>query len=328
MSQFQLYGLGNALVDIDVSVDESFLTDLAIDKGVMTLVDENKHHQLVEKLSDLAQKHSCGGSAANTLIAFSQLGGNGFYSCKVASDPTGDVFVNDLNAHRVDTNLNRQQRQLGVTGKCIVLVTPDAQRTMVTHLGITETLSLNEVDSEAIAASECIYLEGYVVTSDTGRAAAIKAREIAEANQVITSLTLSDPNMVNFFKSGLIEMMGKSVDVLFCNEEEACLFARQDNWQDALDYLKQYAGQIIMTRGEKGAVLYDKGNLNEIKTMPVTAIDTVGAGDVFAGSYLYGITHGYSAIEAIHLANKASAEIVKVHGPRLNDSQIQSIQQP
>ena len=322
MNKYHVYGIGNALVDIDVSLEDALLESMKVEKGVMTLIDEDRHFELLSHVSELNQVKGCGGSAANTLIAVSQLGGRGFYSCKVANDHAGDIFIKDLMNHGLDSNLNMTNRCDGVTGKCLVMVTPDAERTMNTHLGITETLSVDEVDEKSLCESEYLYMEGYVVTSPTGRKAAIHAREIAEKNGVKTSITLSDPNMTRFFKQGLLEMIGERVDLLFCNQEEALLFADTGSVDDAIDYLKAYSQSFVMTKGESGALLFDGEQLIDIPTTPVQALDTVGAGDMFAGAFLYGITHGYEWGDAVKLANRASAEVVSIYGSRLSDKSV------
>jgi sugar/nucleoside kinase (ribokinase family) len=323
--KYHVYGIGNALVDIDIQISDDKLKALNIEKGVMTLIDENRHQELLDKIDGMEQVHSCGGSAANTLIAVSQLGGNGFYSCKVAHDTCGDIFVNDLHAHGLDSNFKTLSRKHGVTGKCLVLVTPDAERTMNTFLGITETFSVNELNEKAIANSEYLYIEGYLATSQTGRLAAIKAKEIAENNNVKTSITLSDPNMTRFFSENLHEMIGHGVDVLFCNHEEALIFAKTNDLTHAIDYLKNYATKLCITLGAKGALYIDGQSKNEVKGFSIDAIDTVGAGDMFAGSFLYAITHGVQETDAVKFANYCSAQVVAKYGPRLNDKTIQNI---
>ena len=165
-------------------------------------------------------KLASGGSACNSVVAAAYFGAKGFYSCKISNDQHGDIFLADLAAANVASNFDGQERPEGVTGKCLVLITPDAERSMNTFLGISETLSTEQLDEAAIANSEYVYIESYLVTSPTGRAAAIKAREVAEANGVKTALSFSDPAMVEFFNDGVKEMLGDGVDLVFCNEDE------------------------------------------------------------------------------------------------------------
>lgn len=324
MKKYHIYGVGNALVDMEFEVDDSFFTDNGIDKGVMTLVDEARQHELLTHLDSFEGKKASGGSAANTIIASSYFGGKSFYSCKVAADSLGDFYVNDLENAGVDSNLGAQ-RESGITGKCLVMITPDAERTMNTFLGITANFSADELSAPAIIDSQYLYIEGYLVSSDSGRAAAIEARKIAEANKVKTALTFSDPAMVQFFKEGLKEMLGEKVDLLFCNGAEAMNWAESDNIESAIESLKQVARSFAITLGAKGAILFDGQQLIEISPHKIKAVDTNGAGDMFAGAFLYAITHGHSFTEAGNLASLAAARVVGQFGPRLKAAQHQEI---
>lgn len=205
------------------------------------------------------------------------------------------------------------------------MVTPDAERTMNTFLGISENVGLDALDESTIKQAKYVYLEGYLVTSPSAREAAIKMREIAEANGVKTALTFSDPSMAEFFADGLAEMIGNKVDLLFCNEEEAKLFTKTDNLDDAIAGLKQVSGQFAITRGANGALLFDGDKHIDIEPFAATAIDTNGAGDMFAGAFLYAITHGHDFAAAGKLASRASSEVVKDFGPRLRPEQHQEI---
>jgi sugar/nucleoside kinase (ribokinase family) len=324
MSPYHVYGIGNALVDMEYEITPEDLEALRIDKGVMTLVDEDHQREIMTRLADHPHQRGSGGSAANTVIAVSQLGGRGFYSCKVAEDDLGRFYLDDLVANGVDTNRHGLLDQ-GHTGRCVVLVTPDADRTLVTHLGITGGLSTRELVPEAIQAADYLYIEGYLCTSDSARAAACEAKRIAEAAGVKTALSLSDPNMVTHFRDGLLEMIGDGVDFLFANEAEAQGMAQGAGSTDPLDYLKTIAGEFAMTRGPQGALIYDGEAVLEIAPNRVEAIDTVGAGDMFAGAFLYGITQGWSHQRAGELASAASARLVTSLGPRISREAAQEV---
>lgn len=325
--KYHVYGVGNALVDMEFEVTPEMLEELKIDKGVMTLVDEFRQGEIVAQLTKLGCKRCSGGSAANTMVAISQLGGKGFYSCKVANDETGSFYLEDLLKCGLDTNLRYTDRASGTTGKCLVMVTPDADRTMNTFLGITGTLSQSELVPEAIADSEYLYLEGYLVTSPTGKNAAIKAKEIAQQAGVQTSLSLSDPNMASFFKEGLLEMIGDGLDLIFSNETEAMKLANTHELNEAIAYLKTLTKRFAITRGANGSMIFDGENLLEIASVPVHAVDTVGAGDMYAGAFLYGITHGMSYTKAGNLASLAASRIVSRFGARLKNEEMEEIRQ-
>ncbi|MFV2005511.1 MAG: adenosine kinase, partial [Gammaproteobacteria bacterium] len=210
MAKYDVYGLGNALVDMEFEINDQFLQENNIDKGVMTLVDENQQHELIGQLDVFEGNKASGGSAANTLIAVSCMGGSAYYSCKVADDEPGHFYLGDLQTAGVDCNMNGKHKG-GITGKCLVMVTPDAERTMHTFLGISSELSPYEISEEAIKNASYCYLEGYLTTSETGKAANIEARKIAEANNIKTALTFSDPFVVEHFRDGFTETIGDGI---------------------------------------------------------------------------------------------------------------------
>lgn len=326
MKQFHVYGIGNALVDIDFEVSESTLSRLKIDKGVMTLIDEATHHRLLEELDGVKHLRACGGSAANTVFTMQQLGAKTFYSCKVGNDEAGDFIYRNLNLHGINTNLHECDRD-GVTGKCVVLVTPDADRTMNTFLGATSSFSKAQLSETALKNAEYLYIEGYLVASPLGCEAAIAAREMALKHQVKTAITLSDPNMVANFKKGLCEIIGQQVDILFCNETEARLFTECESLIEAKEILKNYARTFVITMGSEGAIVYNGHESLHIAAYEVPVVDTVGAGDVFAGTFLYGITHGYGYFHAGDLASHAASKVVSKFGPRLNEVEINHVKE-
>jgi len=315
--KYDVYGLGNALVDIEFKVDEKFLEDKGIEKGLMTLVDDETQRHIMEEFnSNGGGNMACGGSAANTIIAVSCFGGRAFYSCKVGEDELGDFYLLDLKSAGVDTN-NNDHGDDGETGKCLVMVTPDADRTMNTYLGITGDLSENELDFESIKQSEYVYIEGYLVTNDNARKAAVKVREFAKENDVKVALTFSDPAMVKYFKDGMKEMVGDGVDLLFCNKDEAFEWTGAENLEDALVEIKKIAKEFVVTLGSEGSLIYNGEDFIKIKPNMVDALDTTGAGDLYAGAFLYGITNGLGYEKAGELASLGSSEVVAKYGPRL-----------
>ncbi len=326
MTQYDIYGIGAALVDTEIEVTELDLQDLAIEKGVMTLVNEARQTELIESLKGhlVASRRTSGGSAANSIIAASCFGSSTFYSCKVADDENGAFYLKDL----TDCNVNYPNDSgsgEGITGKCLVMITPDAERTMNTFLGISEQLSTVEIDEGALKRSKYAYIEGYLVTSETGRPAAIKLKEQAEKHGVKTALSLSDPAIVNFFKDGITEMIGDGVDLLFCNEAEATSYTNTDSIEGAAEKLRSIAKAFAITRGKEGALIFDGENFLTVESHPVTAVDTNGAGDMFAGAFLYALTQGKGYQFAGELASRAAAQVVSQFGPRLKPADHQTI---
>lgn len=327
MKKYQVYGIGNALVDKEFEVEDSFLAHESIQKGIMTLVDGESQETILERLMQRygLKKRAGGGSAANSVYAVCQFGGKTFYSCKVASDEFGDFYLQELGHHNIDTNLDRDNRETGATGKCLVMVSADAERTMLSYLGISETLSRDDVDVQALADSEYLYIEGYLVTSPTGRDACIYAKEVAEKHGVKTALTLSDTSMVQFFRGGLEEMIGAGVDLLFANETEALTWTGKDGVREAAAELEAIARRFVITLGAKGALLYDGDRYIEVAPHKVKAVDSNGAGDMFAGAFLYALSAGHDFATAGRLASRASAATVSHFGPRLTPEQHREI---
>ncbi len=324
MARYDVYGLGNALVDMEFEINDQFLLENKIDKGIMTLVDENQQHELIEQLDFFEGNKASGGSAANTLIAVSSMGGSAYYSCKVADDDLGQFYLDDLKAAGVDCNMNGKHKG-GITGKCLVMVTPDAERTMHTFLGVSSELSPYEINEDAIKSARYCYLEGYLTTSETGKAANIAARKIAEINNVKTALTFSDPFVVEYFRSGFTETIGDGIDLLFCNEAEALSYTDKASIDDAAEVIKTFSKTFAITLGAEGAIVYDGSELIHIAANATRAVDTNGAGDLFAGAFMYGLTHGKSYQDAATLASKASSIIVSQFGPRLKLEQYRSL---
>ncbi|MDJ0592906.1 MAG: adenosine kinase [Pleurocapsa sp. MO_226.B13] len=325
MTKYDVYALGNALLDIEFEVSPDTLEKLGIDKGVMTLLDRDSQDKIVSHLAEYDQKRSCGGSAANTVIAVSQFGGKAFYSCKVANDEPGKFYTQDLIDCGVTTNLDTHDPEPGVTGKCLVFVTPDADRTMNTFLGISANFSEAELVPEAIQNAQYTYIEGYLVSGENSKQAAIKAKEIAQSAGKKVAFTLADLNMVKFFKPGLLEIIGSGLDFLFANESEALLMAETEDFDVAVEHLKSLAKGFAITRGAAGSVIFDGEKLIEIEPYTVKAIDTVGAGDMYAGAFLYGITNGMNYKDAGNLASFASAKLVTSLGARLETAAVQAL---
>ena len=317
MRKYDIYGIGAALVDTEVEVSDGFLTKAGIDKGVMTLVDEARQAELLGALSAEtgSMLRKCGGSVCNSVVAASSLGAQAFFSGKVADDTDGQLYINDLKEAGVDFHSAGQEP--GITGKCLVMVTDDAERTMNTFLGASEGLSAREIDQVALVDSEWFYVEGYLVTDDARTAATQAAVELAKASGVKVAISLSDPFVVSVFGDALRQVMGDGVDLIFCNKDEAMAFTGTETLDAASEALQQYTKTFAITDGARGAVTFDGNSLNQSEGVKAEAIDTNGAGDMFAGAFLYAITSGKSYAWAASLANDCAARVVAQFGPRL-----------
>ena len=314
---YDLYAIGNALVDSEFEVSDAQLIAMGVDKRHMTLIDEARRAELLGHLSTTASRRTGGGSAGNTVVALAQLGGRAFYSCRVANDELGKFYTQDLIDNRVATNLTHAQPAPGQTGSCMVMVTPDAERSMSTFLGATAELDATALHEQDIARSRIFYMEGYLAASPTGLQAALQGRQIALDAGVALATTLSDVSMINFCRSGLNAIVGESLTYLFCNEEEAQVWCGTQDLQAITKQLSQLARTVCLTRGPQGCVVIEGDQQTVVPAATVKALDTNGAGDMFAGAFLYAVTHGHSHAHAAWLANQAAAQVVSQYGNRL-----------
>ena len=327
MKKYQIYGIGAALVDTEVVVSDSFLQNNGIAKGVMTLVDEARQAELLNAFSE-EQHHlmkKSGGSACNTVIAAANFGAKTFFSGKVAADDDSEYFIGDLADS--DVTFHAASPEAGVTGKCLVMVTDDAERTMNTYLGASEQLTDREIDEGPLLESEWLYIEGYLLTDDA-RAALIKdVVTKAKGSGVKVALSLSDPFVAQIFADNLRAVIGNGIDLVFCNKDEALAFTKTDSIGEACEALKQSAKTFAVTDGAQGAIIFDGRATVSVPGVPADAIDTNGAGDMFAGAFLYAVTAGRDFKWAAQLANESAARVVGQFGPRLDEIEFDSIKQ-
>jgi fructokinase len=318
MTRYDIYGMGNALLDTEVEVDDAFLAAQGISKGMMTLVEADQQAALLSALAAHNGRHkrASGGSAANSIIAAQYFGSRTFFSCRVAHDEAGEFYLSDM--EKAGVQVNRNARGNGVTGRCLVMITPDAERTMHTFLGISAELAPVDLDDTAIRNARWTYLEGYLASSATGREAAQHARNTARRANRQVAMTFSDPAMVQYCREGLVTMLGDGVDLLFCNHVEAQAWSGTDNIEDAARALREIARSFVITRGSQGALAFDGNRFHDIAPTPVKAVDTNGAGDMFAGAFLHGVNRGMRFDEAGRLASIAAATVVGNFGPRLH----------
>jgi len=325
--KYDVYGVGNALVDTEIETTDEQLRDLGVEKGLMTLVDEERQEALIDALTGVRHRLTGGGSAANTINAVAQLGGQCYYSCRIADDDNGHFFADDMRAAGVNTNVHTDKGTDGRTGTCLVMITPDAERTMNTNLGISANLTPDQVIEDELAAAKFLYVEGYLVSTPNSLDTAMHARKLASKHGVKTAFTFSDPAMVQYCKDGLDEVLGDGVDLLLCNETEAKGFTGAESVEEAGDILAQRSGVLAITCGARGSRIWDGKAWIDIAPHAVTAIDTNGAGDLFAGAFLYGITQGLGCEQAGKLASLGSATLVTHFGARLHPAGFAEVKQ-
>lgn len=339
-----LYAIGNALVDREYPIDDAFLTRCNLQKGTMQLADAVQQQQLMHLLNQHSSSTGqvSGGSAANTAFAFAALGGSAFYACRVGNDDAGRFYLADLASAGVHTSAQSQstaspkqqdesqqsenQQSDGETGTCLVMVSPDGERTMHTHLGITAELSPDQVDLAPLDQARFLYIEGYLATSASARQAVTVVRELARQQGSKIALSLSDPAMVQYARDGLLKLIGQGVDLLFCNDLEAKMLTQTDSTEAAIEALHAYAPMVVVTRGAEGALIGHSGVFLPVAPQVVPQVlDTNGAGDGFAGGFLFGLSQNFTLSDCGVLATAVASQVVAQYGPRLPRQQYADI---
>lgn len=323
--QFDVYGVGNALVDILAFADDAFVQGLGFPKGSMNLVDTEKRTAILDGLTNAELEMQCGGSAANSMIAIAQSKGSGIFVGKVASDEKGTFYIKDMRGSGIQYNIEPAGAGNDPTGTSIILTTPDAERTMCTHLGVSVHLQLEDIKAEDVAKCQICYIEGYLWTGPETKAAALKTMDVARENNTQVSFTFSDPFLVNAFADDFKMLVKEKCDIIFCNADEARSFIGEQDIDACAKQIGEMVETAFITDGKDGAIVVHQGTIDRVEGFQVQAIDTVGAGDSFAGGVLYGLTHGYTHVQAARWGNYLASEVVTVQGPRLESGPSKSI---
>lgn len=311
---YDVFGVGNSLVDVQAQVTDALIAELGFDKGIMTLVEEDVQQNVLTRLDGVSITRCAGGSAANTIMGIADFGGKAAYAGKTGANEIGEFFLKDMRDMGVAIEVPPAD---GQSGTCVVLISEDAQRTMLTHLGVSSTLGPDDILEDEIKKAKYVYIEGYLFTGDSTKAAAYKAIELAKKHNVKVAFTVSDPFLINLFKDEFIQLIEGPVDLLFCNEEEAKSLTGKDSPVDCAHEIHKHAENVALTLGPNGSLLMHDGDVIPIESVQVKAIDTTGAGDMYAAGVLYGITNGYTWRQSGHLASHAAGRIVSQLGARL-----------
>ena len=309
--------VGNALVDVLAKTTEAFIAEQkakhGMEKGAMTLIDAPRAEDLYKTMPPGIE--SSGGSAANTMAGFASFGGKGGFIGKIADDALGKVFAHDIRA--LGVRFETQPLVMGApTGRCLILITPDGQRTMNTFLGASVELHAGDVDPDMIASAQITYLEGYLFDREQAKHAFIKAAECAHEAGHRVALTLSDPFCVDRHRSDFLRLVESHVDILFANEEEIKSLYMQQNFDDAASAVSKHCEIAVLTRSEKGAVIRNGAKTIAVPAAPAKVVDTTGAGDQYAAGFLYGFTEGMALEKCGQLGALAAAEVIGHVGPR------------
>jgi sugar/nucleoside kinase (ribokinase family) len=314
-AKYDVLGIGNALFDILVQADDSFLAAQAMTKGSMALIDEGRAASIYKHMGPATEVS--GGSAANTIVGVAALGARAAYVGKVKNDQIGKLYSHDIRAANVA--FDTAAAETGpATGCSYILITPDGERTMNTYLGAAQDLSVRDIDPEQIAASSIVYLEGYLWDPKDAKDAFVKAAAIAHDNKRTVALTLSDAFCVGRYRDEFINLMrDKTVDLIFANEAELQSLYGTDDFDAAIVQLRQDVALAVVTRSEKGCVVASKDGLTAVPAFPVgKVVDTTGAGDLFAAGFLFGLVRNVGFEQAGRLGALAAAEVIQHIGAR------------
>ncbi len=311
-----IVGIGNAIVDVLTKTDDSLLERLSLNKGSMTLIDENKAKELYEMTTNRTQRS--GGSVANSLACVAQLGGKAAFIGRVRDDKLGEIFTKEIST--TGTIFKTPLSSVGPsTARCLIFVTPDAQRTMCTYLGASVLLEPNDIDLSAVREAKILYLEGYLWDNPAAKNAFVKAAEIAKNAGRKVALSLSDSFCVSRHRESFIKLVEDHIDILFANEDEITTLYTSSSLNTALEELKKKCDIAAITIGEKGSILISNGKETKIDPFILgKAIDTTGAGDLYAGGFLKGLADGLKPELSAKIGSICAGQIVTQLGSRSN----------
>ncbi|WP_027134210.1 adenosine kinase [Geminicoccus roseus] len=314
--QLDVVGLGNAIVDVVADADDALLAELDLVKGAMTLIDAERSEALYARMGQGIEQS--GGSCANSMAALAALGASAGYVGRVKQDQLGAIFAHDIRATGV-AFLNTPVADGPPTARCLVFVTPDAQRTMQTYLGACVMLDEEDVDEALVARAKVTYLEGYLWDRDGAKAACLKAARIAQANNRKLALTLSDSFCVGRWRSEFRDLVKSRVDILFANESEITSLYETEDFDEAMEAVRREVGLAVLTRGPSGSVVVAGDQSHPIEPVPpAQVLDTTGAGDLYAAGFLYGYTHDLSLAASGRLGSACASAVIEQYGARVH----------
>ena len=307
----KVIGIGNAIVDVICKVEEKFLTNNKLTKSTMKLVDESEFKKLLSSLK--IEDTVSGGSVANSIVGLSQLGNEVGFIGKVNDDELGVKYEEGLKKENVKYFYSKK-KEITPTGTCLILITPDSERTMVTFLGTAGKISDDDIDISAIKKSEILFLEGYLWDEGDPK----KAFEKAINNSNKAAMSLSDLFCVERHKKNFLELTKNNLDIIFANEQEIMSLIDKKSFEDAITFSKEIKKNVVITRGKKGAIAIQDGNVFECGAKRnLDIVDLTGAGDLFAAGYLHGIINNLSVEQSLTKGTDLSSKVIQKIGARI-----------
>ena len=308
----KILGIGNAIVDVICKVNDQYLTENGLVKSTMKLVDEDEFKKILSTLK--IEETVSGGSVANSIVGLSQLGNDVGFIGKINSDDLGQKYEEGLVDEKVKY-FYKKKKEISPTGTCLILITPDAERTMVTFLGIAGKISEKDIDEKAIKESEMILLEGYLWDEGQPKSAFDKAMSLSNKK----AMSLSDQFCVNRHKDNFLNLVNNKLDITFANEQEIKSLINAKNFEEVITFGKQLKKILIITRGEKGSIAIKNNEVTECESKKnLKIVDLTGAGDLFAAGFLHGYINSFSTKESLEKGTEMSSKIIQKVGARLN----------
>ena len=311
---FDVVGVGNAIVDVIAEVEESFVEKQNLIKGSMSLISAERSAEMYEVMT--AGTEMAGGSAANTMVGIAQLGGSASYIGKISDDHLGQVFREGM--LKAEVNFSCDMDENLPTGRCLIQVTPDAQRTMSTFLGVSAYLSSEDISQELVASSKLLYCEGYLWDTDDSKGAIRKAMKISKASNRKVALALSDTFCVERHREDWLGLLEEFVDYIFCNEKEICALYMTKDLDEAIEKVSKNVDVAFITLGARGSVVVKDSKKIEIDAFPVKGVvDSTGAGDIFASGVIFGMSRKLPFDKCAEIGSRMASEVITSLGPRI-----------
>ena len=322
LSKATIFGIGNPLIDVVINVEDKDLKTLGVDKGIMHLVDENRQKEIMSYFKNMSPIYHPGGSAPNTLVACAGLEITGVISGKIGNDKFGEIYKAQVEKYGI---ISRLVIGDGPTGSSIILVTPDGERTMNTHLGMCQDFSIADIDESLLAKADIFYFTGYMWDTDSQKSAIKHALSIAKENRIKVIFDVADPFAVQRYRDAFLTLIEEEADVVFANQAELSILFDTKDINVAANSLGRIVNIAAVKLGKEGCLVIENGNLCEITSRPIIAKDSTGAGDMFAAGFIAALSKGYSGKVAGEIGGYLAEEIIQIPGAQFEKSVIKQL---
>jgi len=322
LSKAAIFGIGNPLIDVVINVEDNDLKNLGVDKGIMHLVDENRQKEIMSYFKNMSPIYHPGGSAPNTLVACAGLEITGVISGKIGNDKFGEIYKSQVEKYGITSRLVIGD---GPTGSSIILVTPDGERTMNTHLGMCQDFSIADIDESLLAKADIFYFTGYMWDTDSQKFAIKHALSIAKENRIKVIFDVADPFAVQRYRDAFLTLIEEEADVVFANQAELSILFDTKDINVAANSLGRIVNIAAVKLGKEGCLVIENGNLCKITSRPIIAKDSTGAGDMFAAGFIAALSKGYSGKAAGKIGGYLAEEIIQIPGAQFEKSVIKQL---